>query len=144
MKLYLMRHGDAESYVHSDKERALTEKGRHQAEEVAKHFLEEGWELPKKIITSPYLRAEETARILGETLAIHDIKVISYKEATHWVDMKRYIGNEPILFVSHEPFLSNLIERLTGEYLKVTKGSVHWIDYDAIGDTGDYKGSVES
>jgi len=71
MELYLVRHGiaqdrDAEG-VSSDADRALTKEGKARTREVARGLRARGVR-PARIGTSPYRRAEETARILAKEL----------------------------------------------------------------------------
>lgn len=144
MDLYLMRHGKAEEDAPSDAERKLTVEGAFHVEDVADAFLKREWPLPKKLITSPYNRAEETARIIAKKLGIKDVKVVSYEEAILWEKMRSYVNNEPILFVGHQPFLGEVIERLTNRSLSVRKASIHRIKYDFEKDTGKYVDKIES
>lgn len=137
--LYLMRHAKAEAGLHmNDSERALTEEGRAQVVQAGKALLFAQWPLPKKIITSPYKRALETAEIIGEELGIIDVKVIDYDEITNWTLLRAYIADEPILFVGHQPYLSSFISHLTGKEMAVKKASIHRISYDPAEDRGEY------
>ncbi len=141
--LYLMRHAKAEPGLNmDDSERALTEEGRAQVVQAGKALLFAQWPLPKKIITSPYKRAVETAEIIGEELGIIDIKTIGYDEITNWTLLRVYVADEPILFVGHEPYLSSFISHLTGKDVSVKKSSIHRISYDAIEDRGEYMESL--
>ncbi len=67
MKLYLIRHAEAlelgERGITNDEERPLSEKGETQAEAMAHAFREQGIVLDK-LLTSPLLRALQTAEIL--------------------------------------------------------------------------------
>ncbi|MDO5301193.1 MAG: histidine phosphatase family protein [Tissierellia bacterium] len=143
MILYLMRHGKAEDVAETDAKRALTHEGRFQVEDVAHAMLKREWPLPKKLVASEYLRAKETAEIMAEVLGIRDVKFVSYEEATQWPHMRGYLGNEPILFVSHQPELGEIITELTGKSLSVKKSSLHKIDYDMLKDTGRYLDKIE-
>lgn len=144
MNLYFMRHAKAEDHAQSDSERKLTVEGQLDVDYVAMAFLRREWELPKKLITSPYKRAVETANIMAEKLGIKDIKVVSYEEAVMWSKMKTYINGEAMLFVGHQPFIGEIIEELTGKSLSIKKASIHKMDYDFIMDKGDYLDKIES
>lgn len=65
MKLYILRHGPAEddSATRRDFDRALTPSGRDRVRAVAAKLVADG-ELAALIVTSPLVRADETARIL--------------------------------------------------------------------------------
>jgi isoleucyl-tRNA synthetase len=69
----LMRHGEAESNAHNvfettgDPNNHLTEKGIAQVKEKAEELASRGVDL---IIASPFVRAQETARIVSERLGV--------------------------------------------------------------------------
>ena len=69
--LILVRHAHAlsryEAVVSSDGARPLSPQGRGQAQKTAQAIAAQQLR-PQKILTSPLLRAEETARILAATL----------------------------------------------------------------------------
>ena len=67
MKLYVMRHGPAQDDSPSgrDADRALTPSGRERVAAVAKSMLAEG-EAPFSILSSPLVRAVETAEVVAE------------------------------------------------------------------------------
>ncbi|MDD5627323.1 MAG: histidine phosphatase family protein [Patescibacteria group bacterium] len=71
MRIYLIRHGESESDVKNlfggDYDDHLTERGKEQAEALAKKLTDKKIEI---IFRSPYLRASETAKILKNTLGI--------------------------------------------------------------------------
>lgn len=144
MELYIMRHGQAEDLASTDAERKLTIEGKFGVEDVASAFIKRGWELPKKLVSSPYVRAVETANIMAEKLGILDLKIVSYQEATLWNKMKSYLSNEPILFVGHQPSIGETIEEITGKNIRVKKASLHRIDYDFFLDKGKYVDVIES
>ncbi|CAN5599892.1 phosphohistidine phosphatase SixA [soil metagenome] len=69
MRIYLVRHGDAidrtKSGVNSDAERWLTDLGREEVGWTAGILRRLGVE-PDLILSSPYVRAYQTAEIIGE------------------------------------------------------------------------------
>jgi phosphohistidine phosphatase len=68
MHLYLVRHAEAAS-GEPDEERRLTQAGREQARALGRRLAEEGIS-PDALLTSPLVRARETAAALGEALGI--------------------------------------------------------------------------
>jgi phosphohistidine phosphatase len=112
MKLYLMRHADAEPMV-GDKDtpgRKLTEKGRAQASEAAKKLKAKDVTFDV-ILTSPYARAVETAGIVAEALGLRD-RMKKNKLLAPGSDigklitlMDEYKDMENVMFVGHEPDL---------------------------------------
>lgn len=65
--IFFVRHGESNSNVdgiHRGSKAELTEKGRQQAKDVASRIQRIGVDT---LISSPYLRARQTAEIIGET-----------------------------------------------------------------------------
>ncbi|MDY7025413.1 MAG: phosphohistidine phosphatase SixA [Pseudomonadota bacterium] len=70
MQFALMRHAEAEPYAPTDALRELTPYGRDQVYQEAQHS-------PitfKRIIVSPYLRAQQTAKIMAEVMGITQLE----------------------------------------------------------------------
>ncbi len=65
MRLWLLRHGEAEPTARSDAERRLTERGCQQVRQAAVQL--QGRPL-RTILVSPYVRAQQTAALVVETL----------------------------------------------------------------------------
>lgn len=67
MKIYIMRHGEAQQFAPSDAQRALTDRGRHESEAVARACVNQrgvkGFDL---VLVSPYLRAQQTWELLTD------------------------------------------------------------------------------
>lgn len=120
MKLYIMRHGPAEDTAPSgrDSDRALTTSGRERVRAVAK-LLKDKDEAPRVILSSPLVRALQTAEIVAAELGIDRVETghelvpggdaPSLARALAAADQKR-----PML-VGHEPDLSALITTLLRE-----------------------------
>jgi phosphohistidine phosphatase len=142
MKLYIMRHGPAEdvSSTGRDADRALTPSGRERVRDVA-HTLVREDEAPNVILTSPLVRALQTAEIIaavtkleargGTVETTRDIAPGGDATALvrHLVDQKQ----KRAMLVGHEPDLSELIHRLTKRQTEMLKGMVVGI---AAEDTG--------
>ncbi|NAX23360.1 phosphohistidine phosphatase SixA, partial [Vibrio sp. V39_P1S14PM300] len=60
MKIFIMRHGEAEHFAASDAERALTTRGISESVAVARACNEQGITEFDKVLISPYLRAQQT------------------------------------------------------------------------------------
>jgi phosphohistidine phosphatase len=118
MQLYLLRHGDAVEGC-SDQHRQLSAYGREQVECIAfRHGVES--EAIEQVLSSPYARAVETAKIFTCTAKLEygidylddlrpegDLRAIeAFLQRTH---------AETLLMVSHLPLVGLLIEYLTGE-----------------------------
>lgn len=123
MNLFLLRHGIAvergTSGYEKDADRSLTPKGERRLGQIADAM--EGMGLTfGLILSSPYVRARQTAEIVADTLGLK--KKLEFSEAlTPDGDAKALIAalNEldpkpdNVLLVGHEPFLSGLISTLT-------------------------------
>ena len=116
MELYLFRHGIAEDGKagSSDSERALTDEGRKKAAEVAKIARKSGV-TPSLIMTSPYVRARQTARIAademdyeGQIVTIESLVPHGSPEGV-WKDIRDYSGVDSVLLAGHEPLMSRMV-----------------------------------
>jgi len=145
MNLYIIRHAiaaDAEtSEYESDSERPLTDKGRKKMRQIAKGLRNLGVEFDL-ILSSPFVRARETAEILAD--------VFKMKKKIDFSDNLIPMGNpellitemnekypvESIAVVGHEPHLSSLVSMLVAENgkLDVTlkKGGVCYLSADDL------------
>ena len=65
MKLWLLRHGAAGPYQRNDAERQLTEPGRQQVLQAAQLLQGQQFDC---VLSSPYIRARQTAELLCATL----------------------------------------------------------------------------
>ena len=65
--LILTRHGRYNAHAISDESRVLTESGRNEIRNVARHLFDKGVQV-KQILHSGKKRAEQTAEILAESL----------------------------------------------------------------------------
>jgi phosphohistidine phosphatase len=123
MNLYLLRHGIAVepgiTGYELDSERSLTAKGEGRLREAARAMkaLELSFDL---ILSSPYLRAKQTAEIivknlqLRKKLAFSD-NLIPAGNPRLLIQQLNQFRPEPenVLLVGHEPYLSRFISRLT-------------------------------
>jgi phosphohistidine phosphatase len=119
--LVLLRHGIAEQRAASgqDRDRALTAEGTARLRDVVTRARHAGL-APRWIVASPYLRAQQSARIAAEVLEYRDAILSSpalvpdSSPAALWAEA-RELDESPLLFVSHEPLLSATAAWLTGE-----------------------------
>lgn len=131
MKIYFIRHGEAEIYAEDDFKRKLTTIGRVKLENSFKAFanrLED--KRSYKIYSSPLERAKETAEILAKHLD-SDFEVKDYLAGGRIRDILKTLDQDgSYIFVSHEPFISNWIYQLTGEMKIVSRGSINFVEID--------------
>lgn len=120
MKVYVMRHGPAEddSPTGRDADRALTASGRDRTRSVAR-ALAEGDESPVTIISSPLVRALQTAEIVAAVAGVDQVEV--RREMAPGGDSVALLGElvraekRRVMVVGHEPDLSMLVHRLVGK-----------------------------
>ncbi|HEY7219882.1 MAG TPA: phosphohistidine phosphatase SixA [Candidatus Binatia bacterium] len=123
MNLYLMRHGIAlaqdDPSVANDAERPLTGKGVKRMRKAAKGVRR--LNIPfDAILTSPALRARQTAEIIATALNIEArLEEISGLAPESTVEhlmfgLTRYQDRAHVLLVGHEPLLSNTAAALLG------------------------------
>ncbi|MDR2876235.1 MAG: histidine phosphatase family protein [Methylobacillus sp.] len=127
MELILWRHAEAED-TYPDMERALTEKGRHQAKRMA------AWLKPRlpqntRILVSPARRTQQTAEALGldfntlDALA-PDTSPEAILAAAGWPQ-----GEGAALIVGHQPTLgeiASIVLRSRDYSLDTQKGAIWW------------------
>jgi phosphohistidine phosphatase len=120
MNLYLMRHAIAVDAGENgdDQQRVLTERGRKKLERIARNFEKLDLEFDL-ILTSPYLRARQTAEVVADALEIRAKAVLETENLTPLGFADKLVDEinargalENLLIVGHEPYLSQLIGML--------------------------------
>lgn len=110
MKLWVLRHGEAEPYgKRPDSERALTDHGR---EEVLRAAAELMGKPITAIYASPYLRAQQTAEIVRTALGFApDIRTVEWLTPDNRPQMvaEQLVSVDNVLLVSHNPLVGNLL-----------------------------------
>ena len=120
MRLWLLRHGEAEPRARSDAERPLTAAGREEVLSAAAHLL--GRPLTT-IIASTYLRAQQTAALVAEALGFAG-GIITVPWLTPDDDPRAVVGQlddfelGECLLVSHNPLLGHLAGLLLHGHLQ--------------------------
>jgi len=145
MKIYLVRHAIAENAGTSDYEddsfRPLTDKGHEKMKKIASALKSLGVD-PDLIVSSPYIRAGQTAAVLAKTL--------NYKEEIAYSDSLVPMGKpddmigeinekyavDELMLVGHEPSLSTLASVLiTGSpdiSINFKKGAICCLSVDDL------------
>jgi phosphohistidine phosphatase len=124
--LYLLRHGDAEEGNGNDDVRRLTAKGERQARAAGQALTALGAELDA-CLTSPKLRAAETARLACEAVRIEP-EIAEELRGGGFDALALTAGRGDVLLVGHEPDLSSEVARLTGAKARMRKGGVAILD----------------
>lgn len=121
--IYFLRHGDAARPDGlDDAERPLTEKGERQSAAAGRALIALGAEL-NACLTSPKVRAAETARLACEPLGIEPVEA---RELTTgpFDPLGLAAGRGDVLLVGHEPSFSTEIAGLTGGRVRLRKGGL--------------------
>lgn len=122
MKIFIMRHGEAEHFADSDAARQLTPRGRVESEAVARACKEQGFAQFDKVLVSPYIRAQQTWQEISEYFAAKSIEICEditpYGQSEHVFDFASALIEveklDSLLLVSHLP----LVGYLTSEFVK--------------------------
>jgi len=142
MDLFVLRHGEAgnrQKLMMIDTKRALTAAGRNEIEEVA-NGLTRLKVKPDRIVTSPLVRARETAEIVA--------KVQKSDSLEEWNELKpegnrqqfyarlsKLKSDLSVMVVGHEPYLSTMLCEVIGApggRLLLKKGGVARVRVDAL------------
>jgi len=120
--IYLLRHGDAEEGTGDDDARRLTPKGERQSKAVGQALAALGAEIDT-CLTSPKLRALDTARLACEALGLEP-EIAEELGGGPFDSLALTRGRGDTLLVGHEPDFSGEIARLTGANVKLRKGGL--------------------
>jgi phosphohistidine phosphatase len=137
--LLLLRHGEAH-HSSPDELRQLNDSGREEVEKTLTKALDLVPPL-EEIFHSGLVRAMQTAEIAAEKLAqsIGGSLQPQYLDGiTPWGDPQLFCKNpalqeaENLLVVTHNPFVEDLVEYLTGESLRIKTGSLICLKVDFL------------
>ena len=110
MRLWLLRHGQAEPQAASDAARELTAHGRQEVQQAAAQLF--GRPLTA-IMASPYVRAQQTAELVRLELGFSgSVQTVSWltpdsdpRDALKYLDEREHAK---VLLVSHQPLIGAL------------------------------------
>ena len=141
MNLYLIRHAIAVDEYEDDSQRPLTDKGKKKMRQIAKGLRALGVEFDL-ILSSPYVRAAETAEILADIFKMKmEVQFSDNLVPTGDPDLLIAEMNEKytvgsVALVGHEPFLTGLIGLLVSDNANVDitlkKGGVCGLSADDL------------
>ena len=145
MNIYLIRHAiavdEGTPEYEQDSDRPLTDKGRKKMRQIAKGLRKLGVEFDL-ILSSPYVRARETAEIVADVFKMK--KKLAFSENLIPMagpellvpEINDKYSVESIALVGHEPHLSALIGSLTSENTNIDialkKGGVCYLAADDL------------
>jgi phosphohistidine phosphatase len=124
--IWLLRHGDAADGS-PDAERRLTEEGRRQSSWAGAALKAIGVEIGA-CLTSPKVRAAETARLACEPLGVDPR--LEPKLAGGPFDAEGLAAGlgDDVLLVGHDPDFSMAVHSLTGAQVRLKKGGLAGIE----------------
>lgn len=128
--IYLLRHADAENGFGDDAARQLTQKGERQAQTAGKALAALGAEIDA-CLTSPRIRAAETARLACEALGLEP-EVAPELSGGPFDSLGLAAGRGDVLLVGHEPDFSGEVGRLTGGRVKMRKSGLAIVDRSTL------------
>ena len=137
MRLYIVRHGEAERQLTTDDARALTARGREDVAAVWESLAERGVR-PSRLLSSPYVRAAQTADIIaarfpGIARAESGMITPEGDPAQVLAELDRIGAQDGWTLVSHMPFVELCCGSLTdGGRYPFPVGAVACLDLDAL------------
>ena len=125
--IYLLRHGEAVPHGETeDAARPLTPKGERQSEAAGRALAALGEEIDA-CLTSPKVRAADTARLACQALGVEP-ETAPELGGGGFDALALAAGRGNVILVGHEPDFSNEVARLTGGKAKLRKGGLAIVD----------------
>lgn len=131
MKLYFVRHGEAEDLAPTDHSRELTERGKERVAKSAQVLKRLGI-TPEAIYSSPRIRAQQTAEIIAEALGL-DVTIteeVNFGFNVSYIKplTKKFNSSDEVMFVGHNPDMSQIVHKMAGASVSMKKGGLARID----------------
>jgi phosphohistidine phosphatase len=129
MQLLILRHGKAEAKGHKrDFDRELVERGFDQARRAGERLKETGG-LPDLVLTSPLVRARQTAESFCKAADLSAPVVQPWiasgmQPEDALAELKAFAEFRRVMIVGHEPDLSNLVHWICGGEVELPTGSL--------------------
>jgi len=124
--LWLLRHGDAADGS-PDAERPLTKKGERQSRAAGRALKRLGVEMDA-CLTSPKVRAADTAKLACETLGIEPTHEPKLAGGPFDAEALAAGLGDNVLLVGHDPDFSMAVHALTGAQVRMKKGGLAGIE----------------
>ena len=139
MKLYLLRHGDAEieSSTGKDFDRGLTELGRNQVERVKKRLMNDAKDVEFTVFCSSAKRTRETWKIIAPVVKSEELEFLDNLYLAERVQLLNFIWNvnhptNDILIVGHNCGISDLASYLLDESIHMPTSGLLVIDFPDV------------
>lgn len=124
--IWLLRHGDAADGS-PDAERPLTERGEEQSRTAGAAMAALGISLDA-CLSSPKVRAAETARLACEALGVEPVVELRLEGGPFDPEELALEHGEEVLLVGHDPDFSMAVHTSTGAQVRMKKGGLAGID----------------
>ena len=124
--IWLLRHGDAADGS-PDAERPLTERGEEQSRTAGAAMAALGISLDA-CLSSPKVRAAETARLACEALGVEPVVERRLEGGPFDPEEVALEHGEEVLLVGHDPDFSMAVHSATGAQVRMKKGGLAGID----------------
>ena len=127
-QLWFLRHGEAEPHdAREDAERRLTKRGEEQSRAAGRALT--ALEIPfQLVLTSPRIRALDTARLACQALGndfVVDKALSSGFAIDDALELAAATGDDRrVLFVGHDPDFTQVVHDLTGARVDLKKGGI--------------------
>lgn len=123
MKIFIMRHGEAEHHAASDEERQLTTYGIKASVSVATACKQKGFAEFDKVLVSPYIRAQQTWQAIESQFVSDSVDVCEditpYGQSEDVVEFVCALAEveslQSILLISHLPLVGYLTADFIGD-----------------------------
>jgi phosphohistidine phosphatase len=132
--MLLLRHGTAVPHGLAgldDAERPLVAEGEREAR-AAGRALRALKVRPDRVVTSPLVRARQTAQLAAAELGVPSFEDHALSPGFAQADLEGLFARHDggcLVLVGHDPDLSRLVLDLTGAQIEMAKGGVARIDY---------------
>ncbi len=133
LELYLLRHahaGNASEWSGDDDLRPLSSRGREQARDLG-HFLARQAVQLDLLVSSPRLRARQTADYVGEELGLPvglDDRLAAPLDVDDLSIILDDLGGQRVMLVGHDPDFSTAVHDMTGAQVRMKKGGLAAVD----------------
>ncbi|VFP85689.1 phosphohistidine phosphatase SixA [Candidatus Erwinia haradaeae] len=120
MKLFLMRHGEADLQTHNDFSRPLTACGYSESRAIANWLRTKNINIQQALV-SPYLRAQQTLSVICEVFPLITNQINTLYElrpngkSNQVLSYLRLLDNkitQSVIIISHLPFINALLTEI--------------------------------